>query len=513
MDAERARWPVLVGVGTVAQHLDVGSLPGLGVHALMAEALRRAFADAGGSGLARRLDAVVVPRGTWSHADPGREVARAVGAGPVRSVVGEVGVLQQTLLVHACRLVAAGEARVVAVVGGEATNRVRVAGRAGFELPAEPDGADLAGPDEVLAPVGEIITRMEVERHLGVPVHQYALVESVLAHRAGHAPGERAEHVARLWACGSEVARSALDAWRPEVWTAEALGATARGNRLLATPYRRWCVSDWTVDQAAALVITSVGEAERLGIEARRWVAPVGSGETNHMVPLPARADVASQPAWRLIAEELGRSTGLAPAACDHVDLYSCFPSAVQVAADELGLDLAQRPWTVTGGMTFGGGPFNSYVLHATAEVARRLRERVGSTGLVTSVSGLLTKVAAATWRSGPPELAPAFVDVSERAGVVTPTRRLEPDLAGSAVVVAATVVHERGLPARALAIVEGPAGDRSVVVSEDPGVLDRWVRDDVVGTEVLVEGVHMVSDTIRTPRPGDPRHPQDLIK
>ncbi len=489
MQPDRARWPVLVGVGTVVQHLDETSLPGLGAHALMAEALRRGLADAGGRHLVERLDAVVVPRGTWQHHDPGRELARAVGAGSVRSVIGEVGVLQQTLIAHACRLVETGESRVVAVVGGEAMARARVAARAGVELPSEPDGRDLPGADDVLAPVGEILTRMEIERHLGVPVHQYALIESVLAHRTGHSPAERAGFVAQLWAQGSEVAASTADAWHPEVWSAAGLAGDAGGNRMLATPYRRWCVSDWTVDQAAALVVTSVGEAERLGLAPERWVAPVGSGETNHMVPLPAREDLASHPAWRLIADELTAATGLAPAACDHLDLYSCFPSAVQVAASELGLDLTSRPWTVTGGMTFGGGPFNSYVLHATAAMARRLRAQVGSTGLVTCVSGLLTKVAAATWRSGPPEHPAALVDVSERARAATPTRPLAPDLVGPAVVVAATVAHDQGVPTRALAIVEDATGRRGVAVSEDPAWASRWTHDDAVGVEVSVDG------------------------
>jgi acetyl-CoA C-acetyltransferase len=38
-----------------------------------------------------------------------------------------------------------------------------------------------------------------------------------------------------------------------------------------------------------------------------------------------------------------------------HVDLYSCFPSAVQIAAAEIGCP-TQRDLTVTGGLTFAGG-------------------------------------------------------------------------------------------------------------------------------------------------------------
>ena len=59
-----------------------------------------------------------------------------------------------------------------------------------------------------------------------------------------------------------------------------------------------------------------------------------------------------------------------------HLDLYSCFPSAVQLGADALGIDVLadERPPTVTGGMTFFGGPGNNYVTHSIAAMARALR-------------------------------------------------------------------------------------------------------------------------------------------
>ena len=39
----------------------------------------------------------------------------------------------------------------------------------------------------------------------------------------------------------------------------------------------------------------------------------------------------------------------------DMVDVYSCFPVAVQIASRELKLDTT-RPLTVTGGLTWAGG-------------------------------------------------------------------------------------------------------------------------------------------------------------
>ena len=52
-----------------------------------------------------------------------------------------------------------------------------------------------------------------------------------------------------------------------------------------------------------------------------------------------------------------------------HVDLYSCFPSAVQIAARELGLGV-DRDLTVTGGMSFAGGPWNNYTMHGIAAMS-----------------------------------------------------------------------------------------------------------------------------------------------
>jgi len=52
----------------------------------------------------------------------------------------------------------------------------------------------------------------------------------------------------------------------------------------------------------------------------------------------------------------------------DFFDLYSCFPIAVQVTRDMLGIaENDTRPLTVTGGLPYFGGPGNNYVMHAMA--------------------------------------------------------------------------------------------------------------------------------------------------
>ena len=130
------------------------------------------------------------------------------------------------------------------------------------------------------------------------------------------------------------------------------------------------------------------------GIPRERWVFPLAGADADDHWFLSHRLDFHSSPAIRLAG---GSALSLAGAGIDdvaHLDLYSCFPSAVEIAAAELGLadDDPSRPLTVTGGLTFGGGPGNNYGTHAVASMIDALRADPGSLGLVTGVGWYLTK-------------------------------------------------------------------------------------------------------------------------
>ena len=129
------------------------------------------------------------------------------------------------------------------------------------------------------------------------------------------------------------------------------------------------------------------------------------------------------------------------------VDLYSCFPAAVQVQARALGLPL-DAPLTVSGGMTFGGGPLNSAALQAMVPLVRALREAPDELGLLTAVSGMITKPGASLWSATPPTNRFLGIDVTDAAISRTAVRELLPDVVGHATVAAHTVVYEGGEPA-----------------------------------------------------------------
>ena len=466
------RTPVLVGAAALHQRTDdpEASLDAFG---LMARAARDAGADAGVPGLVDRVGLVVVPEGTWR----GGVRAADVGApDAARTLLVQVGVLQQTALTRAADAIARGQVDTALVVGGEAKHRDRRLAAAGAVAPS----ADPATADEVLSPGGDILHPVEIERELAWPVRQYAVVEQALGAADGMDPAAQQAVVDEMWARLASVSTGNPWAWSPGPVAAEDLAPSA-ANPMLATPYTRRHTSNWNVDQAAALLLCSAATASAAGVPRDRWVFPWAGVESNHMVPLVARADVGSCPAIAIAGEAAAAATGVAPADADHVDLYSCFPVAVRLQARAFGRDLV-GPLSVTGGMAGAGGPLNSYSLGALAAMADVLREDAGSVGLVTSVSGMLTKVGLGVWSTRPPGGGFRAVDVSAEVAAATAVRPVDPSLEGPATVVGATLVHDGGVPSQGVAVVEADDGVRTVATTEGPPLLPVGDRVTLAG-------------------------------
>jgi acetyl-CoA C-acetyltransferase len=463
----------------------------------MVAAAEAAAEDAGTRALLARVGLVLVPKGIWSYGDPGRLVAERIGAPGARTVLTEIGVLQTTLLARAASAVAAGAVDVALVVGGEAKHRAKVASRAG-EVAAETALAG-ASPGELLVPAGEIITRLEIERGLAVPACQYAVVESALRHAAGRSVDEHARHLGEMWARFNEMAQDNPDAWDRTPLDATAIAdPTADGNRMVAAPYTRRLCSQWDVDQAVALLVCSEETARRAGVALERVAYPHAVVESNEMIQMPARRDLHRCAAFALAGERLHEVTGVAPRDVYHLELYSCFPAAVQVQAAEMGIEL-DRLLTITGGMTFAGGPLNSYALHAMATMVDALRkDRVSRTGLVTAVSGMLTKQGMVLLSNEPPAEGFRVEEVGEQARAATDTVPVVDGFDGEATVVGSTVAHTWGAPTRAIAVVESFAGERTIATSDDPELLAAFVAEDWCGRTVHVDGA-----TFRAARTG----------
>jgi acetyl-CoA C-acetyltransferase len=479
------RTPVVVGVGVASQRVDE---PGGGLEAfeLMVAAARAAGADTGLPAILRAVGQVAVPHGSWAYTDPGRLVAEGIGAPRARTVLVQVGIPQQTLLDDAYAAIRDGALDIALVVGGEAARRAALARRAGLELAdTVQDGAK---PDELQVPTGEIITRVEIEGGIASAMAPFALIDSALRAAEGRTLDEHRDEIARLWAGFNAVAGGFPQAAFPESRGAAFLREPSEANRPFAFPYNKWHCAQMNVDQAGAILVASLGAAERLGLDPRRLVFPLVALESSFSLAVSNRRDLHRWPAMEVLGAAAEVHLGQALGELEFVELYSCFPAAVRVQQRALRLPTDGVP-TVTGGEAFAGGPWNNFVLQTTAAMVERVRARPGARGLVTALSGLLNKPGLAVYSTEPGPAPLLLADLAEEAARATPRVEVVAGYRGPARVAAYTVTYHGLAPARCTVIADTPAGARCVASSDDAALADRATRAELVGTSVAVDG------------------------
>jgi acetyl-CoA C-acetyltransferase len=484
------RTPVVVGGGQVTQK--VPPEEARSPVALMADAARRAADDAGAPGALAAVDSVrVVMQLSRRYADAGALVAAEVGASPRQTAVTTMGGNSPQTLVNATALaVQRGELDVALVCGAEAW-RTRMALRKldrTPDWPGEPEGTPAA---EVLGEELVMNAPAETDRGLFMPVQVYPLFECALRAAAGRSVEEHAEHLGRLWSAFSDVAAENPHAWSRERRTPEEVCTPTADNRMVGFPYTKVMNSNNDVDQGAALLLCSVEAARRLGVPEDRWVFPHAGTDAHDHTFVSNRDDLRSSPAIRLAGRRVFELAGIGVDDLSLVDLYSCFPSAVQVAAAELGLGV-DRPLTVTGGMSFAGGPWNDYVTHAIATMLPLLREEPSAWGLCTANGGYLTKHALGVYSGRPPPEGFRWESVQDSVDAL-PARDLAEGHAGPVTIEAYTVVHERdGRPGTAFAACRTSEDARTWATSTAPDLLRAMTEEELVGRagELDVDGV-----------------------
>jgi acetyl-CoA C-acetyltransferase len=395
--------PILVGAGQFTEKgvAPEKAHPPMGI---AAEAAKAAMADTGlGAAIAPHIctlamirifpDSTNRPRvshGFGRAENPPRAVARRIGANPRNAIYTQVGGnTPQKTISEMCERIAAGEVGVALIAGAEAIQTQKDALRLGLTLDWQEDDEGSLDDRGIGA---NFVTPHEFAHGIGIPIQTYPLFENALRDRQGHTVPQHLMAMGRLFAPFTRVAARNPYAFYGTERTAEQLATPGGENRYICFPYPKWMNAMDGVNQGSAVIMTSVGKARELGIPQDRWVFVHGVGEAVEKL-ISFRQDYARSPAMRLSASKAFDMAGLSIGDMDFIDLYSCFPSAVEVACDELGLAYDDpRGLTVTGGLPFFGGPGNSYSLNAIAAMQPLLRARPGSYGLIGANGGYLSK-------------------------------------------------------------------------------------------------------------------------
>ncbi|WP_235854309.1 acetyl-CoA acetyltransferase [Nonomuraea aridisoli] len=496
------RTPVLVGAGQASERIDEPGYQRLSAVELGAAAAREALADTGAdpAEVAAAVDTVAGVR-QFEISTPGaraplgrsanypRSVARRIGAAPRRAILEVVGGQSpQHLVNELAATIAAGGARAALIVGSEAISTAQhLAGAADRPDFTENVDGDLEDRGYGLA---GLVSRALIAHGLTDAPTQYALFDNARRARLGQSREEYAAGMGALFAPFTKIAAANPHAAAPVERTAEELVTPSERNRPIADPYTRYLVAREKVNQGAAVLLTSVEEAERLGVPRDRWVFLHGHADLRER-DLLERADLSRGPASVMAARHALELAGIGAGDLAAIDLYSCFPIAVSHVCEGLGLPMdGSRELTVTGGLPFFGGPGNAYSLHAIAEIVRRMRAQPGAYGLVGANGGMLSKYSAgvysttpAPWLPGRSATLQAEIDSWPAVGQVA-----HPD--GWATIETYTVKH--GRDGRRTGIVVGRLkadGRRFLAMTADgdDAVLDLLTTGEPIGRRVYV--------------------------
>jgi acetyl-CoA C-acetyltransferase len=472
------RTPVVVGVAQAIQKPDDLS-QALEAVAMMEQAVRDAAADAGAPGLLAKLDHVGVVQGAWKYSDPARLIADGVGAPGARtSVSANGGNTPQSYLNALATRISTGEMSCAVFVGAETIWSRRRQRRSEMTVPYTKQAA--VEPDERFGADVLMQTDFEQERGMEMPIHFYPLFDSAIRHARGETIAQHRDRLARLWQTFNQKAVENEFAWSRTPMTAAEIRDASPTNRMVGFPYTKAMNSNWDLDQAAAVLLCSAEVAEAAGVPRDKWVFPWAGTDAHDTYAVSNRRDLHSSPAIIEAGKKLFSLAGVGPDDVDHIDLYSCFPSAVQVGAESMGFS-EDRQLTQTGGLTFAGGPLNNYVTHSIATMIDVLRSDAGSVGLVSANGGFLTKHAIGLYSTEPSAAGYQAADVQDLVDQV-PVTPVAEDHTGAVTVEAYTVMHNADGPETGLCALLTADGARTWGRVTDVAAATAMTTEEAIG-------------------------------
>ncbi len=475
--------PVLVGISQVEQRA-TDPLTAREPIDLMMDAVKAAAQDAGSTALLRQAASVRVIRGFWRYENPAGAIREAIGNTRAETALAPFGGNHvQKVLNRSALDIQSGRHDIIIMTGAECGQTQARARRAGLKLQWRSIGGT---PDLYIGSDGPM--GHPAENALGIrrAVQLYAIFETARRHHLGESLDDHLRRISNLWAGFSRVAAGNPHAWIREAKSAAEIRTPSPANRAVTFPYPKLMNANNNVDQAAALILCSEAKAATLGIPKAQWIYPwVGTEADDHY--LASHRDCFFQsPAIRIAGARALALAGLAADRLDFVDLYSCFPIAVQVAAAELGLDLS-RQLTVTGGLTFAGGPLNNYVMHSIARTVELLRQAPDAKALVTANGGFLSGHAMGIYSAEPPSDGFQYANPQAEVDAAAPARELVAEHNGTATVEGYCILHGMEGPEVANIALRLPAGQRSWANCTDPDTIAAMQSEEFCGRSAQV--------------------------
>jgi len=398
------------------------------------------------------------------------------------------GSIPQWLVNRAAELVAAGDRPRVLIAGAEALATRRRARKQQVEL----DWPTSEGWPDTWPPLEPDVGLHPVERTHGLAqaTAMYALVESAVAHGAGHDPATHRAAIGDLMARFNAVAVANPVSWFATPRDAQEIMTVTPDNRMIYSPYPKYVNAVMDVDMGAAIVVTDAATAQGWGLGVDEVAYLSGWADAHDLWYLSERPVLHRSPALAECARRALDSAGIAMDDVEGLDLYACFPSSVEVARDSFAIAPDDpRPLTLTGGLPYHGGPGSNYVTHSIANTMHWLRDGGGEHALVHGNGYYLTKHSVGVYSRRPPAEAPEPPEklqeyIDGLADPLVVEASVQEPSTGTVVAYTAPFDRERG-PQSAIGLVDLD-GRRTVALADD-ALTVHLLAHDGVGTRVVV--------------------------
>ncbi|MEQ1753087.1 MAG: acetyl-CoA acetyltransferase [Micropepsaceae bacterium] len=489
--------PILVGCGQFTQRTaQTGKFEeSLDPMQLLTKAAERALADTGVAELLKaKIDNISVVRFTadsseagrlpiGQYKNPPRSLGNRIGAKAGREYYTAAGGnTPQWLVNRTAEEIANGETTAAVLAGSEDLASLIGALNKGIKLNW---GEDSDGEPVHIGDNRRGSNDLERAHALYFPVNTYPLFENGIRGHRGRTVKEHQLAIGRLFSPFSRVASENPHSWFPKFRTPEEIATPADNNRYVGYPYTKYMNAIIQVDMAAAVVMTNVKTARELGIAEDKWVYLHGCADATDIWNVSERVNYYSSPAIRLMGKKALAMAGKSVKDVDFIDLYSCFPSAVEIGCAELGISEDDpRGLTVTGGLPYFGGAGNNYVMHSIVTMMEKVRARRGSFGLVTANGWYVTKHSlgiystsptSGPWKREDPKTYQAEIDA-----MVRPHVEAQPN--GEGTIETYTVMHDRTGPKLGIIVGRLPNGHRFLAhtPTDKATLMDLMERDSL---------------------------------
>ena len=470
---------VVIGVSAIQQKGDFENLDEALL--LMDQVVKEALSDSGNKSIKDHIDEIRIPKGFWRYRDPGKWIAKNNDFKTIPTTyVTKIGVLQQNLINEACLKIENGEINASIILGGEARYkqlRSVIEKKEYFETKLDEN------PDFYIKAKEDLYGDEELEELGAMAVGYYATMETALRKNDNENIEEHQNNIASMYEEFSKVASNNEDAWLDHPYSKKEILETSKKNKMLAYPYNKLHCTSWNVNQSAALIICSEELANNLEIDNKKRVYPISSSENNHMIAIQQRPKLYESLGMIYAAKSINKMMEQLDIRLDAYDLYSCFPAAVKMFSKSLELG-SELPKTITGSMPYAGGPLNSFVIHSTVKMIQKIRALEARHGLVTGVSGMMTKQSFCVWGKEYQEQF-IFDDVTERAKLDEKPVELSNIAEGEGEIIGYTIIEVSEHASKAVLYLDDEKKHRKVVSSFDKNFINLLMEEEWVGKKV----------------------------